>query len=186
MPNLERRYTPQDGELADAWIFGLIDAIEFIQLGHKHNSSGPWFEMTASQLIEDITKYAEEYWKEEFANVEGRGAVSLPIGSSRSNSPEEESIAGRPTRTGEDLGGSRRSRRARPVQPEGLPRHSCAHPSCKCPDRLDKINNKVCLTEISTDDCGGSGHWYVSEEGSLVGSCTCLLQYSPTDSGGES
>ena len=187
MPNLERRYTAGDGEMSDAWIFGLIDAIEFIQLGYKYNGTRPgWFEMTASQLVDDITRYAEEYWKEEFANVEGRSPVSLPIGGSGSDSSEEESTASRPTWPWENSRSFRSARGIGPVQPEGLARHSCAHPSCKCPDRLDKINKPVRLTEIPTDGCGGSGHWFVDEEGRLIGSCSCILKYSATDSSSKS
>lgn len=178
MPNLERRYTSQDGPLADAWIFGMIDALEFLQLGHEyHKNATGWFEMTASQLIEDITKYADEYWREEFAKVEGRDTIPVSKRSSGPDNTEKKSVTSGPTWSREDSGSTEQSGGDGPIQPGRQPRHSHSHPSCKCEERLDSDYRRTHLTEIPTDGCGGSGRWFINEEGYVVGACACLASY---------
>lgn len=178
MPNLERRYVPADGKVTSAWLFGLIDAVEFMQQGHKFggNREG-WFELTMSQLVEDIANYAEENWKEEFANVEGRSALPLSEGSSGSDGTEKASTTGRPARPWENTRSFRRLRGVGPVQSEGLPRHIDSHPSSKREKRLDPEYRNIFAAETSPDACGGSGQWHVTEEGELIGSCSCFRNY---------
>ncbi len=187
MPNLERRYVPADGKVTSAWLFGLIDAVEFMQQGHKFggNREG-WFELTMSQLVEDIANYAEENWKEEFANVEGRSALPLSEGSSGSDRTEEASATGRPARPWENFGSFRSARGVGPAKPLRFPRHIDSHPASQRKKRLDQIDRDIYLAETSPSACGGSGQWFVTEEGKLVGSCTCLLKYCTNNRGGQS
>lgn len=178
MPNLEPRYVPADGKLTSAWLFGLIDAIEFMQQGHKFNGKREgWFEMTMSQLVEDVANYAEENWKEEFANVEGRSTVPLSEGRSGPNSTKEASTAGRPARPWEDSRSFRSARGVGPVQSSGLSRSFDSHPSSQRKNRLDPVYRDIYQAEVSRDACGGSGQWFVTEEGKLVGSCSCFRNY---------
>lgn len=183
MPNLERRYTPQEGKEAHAWIFGLIDALEFFQTGYDiHKNDPDWFGLVAPQMIADIANFAEENWKDEFDQLKGISTVPVSEGSSGADSREEARTASRPTWVGQNAGGAEWAGGTRPVQPEGQPRHSHSHPSCKCEKRLDQDDRAVRLTEIPTNGCGGSGHWFVNQEGHLIGVCSCLASYGPDSS----
>lgn len=181
MPNLEPRYTPSDGKLTEAWLFGLVDALEFLQIGYEVNGKGAtphWFEVVASQLSGDIVRESAKYWSKEFEQTNGNGAVPVSEGRSAGDSPEEESIASRSARAGQDTRSLRRIRRARSVQQRRLARSIDSHPAGKRQDSVDRYDREVSVTELPTDGCGGSGHWFINEEGHLIGVCSCLVQYS--------
>lgn len=178
MPNLERRYVPTDRGQYSAWLYGVLDAIEFMQAGHKYNSHHEgWFEVNLSQLVEDVSNYADEYWKDEFANVEGRDPVSLPEGRSGSDSNEEASAPSGSTGTRKDAGSPKQFGRTRSSEPYRQPRHIDSHPASQRKKRLDPFDRAVRGTEISRSGCAGSGHWYIDEEGNLIGACTCIIDY---------
>jgi hypothetical protein len=183
MPNLERRYTPQEGAVTHAWIFGIIDALEFFQAGYDISKKDhDWFPIVASQLTADVAELAEENWKDEFDQLKGSSSLPVPEGRGGADSREEASIASRPTWAGQDSGGAEWARGARPVQSTGQPRHSHSHPACKCEERLDQDDRAIRFTEISTNGCGGSGHWFINKEGHLIGVCSCLASYGPDSS----
>lgn len=184
MPNLEERYLPEDAPLTDAWIFGVIDAIDFMTEGHKAYGYKPeWFEFTLSQLVEDLTTYAEKNWKDEFDNVKAGGAVPLSEGGSGANSFETSDPFGRSAWTGEDARSTELLGGDGPFQFDGLARSINSHPSSQRKNRLDQDNREVLATEIPTNGCGGSGHWFINKEGHLIGVCSCLAKYGTGDSG---
>ena len=186
MPNLEPRYIPQDGALMDAWIFGMVDAIEFIQLGHKaNNGKYGWYELTMDKLITDVANYAEENWKDEFNKFTKPSAVPVSEGSSGPDSTEEALPTRRSTRARENARSAELSGGDGSVQPDGLARSIDSHPSSQRKNRLDQIDRAVRTTEIPTDGCGGSGHWFINEEGHLIGVCSCLVRYGTDNSGSQ-
>ena len=187
--NLEPRYVPQDGKEFEAWVFGAIDALEFFQNTLKHYQgvyTPREFEMTAGLLAEDIAEFASKHWREEFDHANGTSTVPVPKRSSTLDRSEEESPAGRPARTGQDLrspsiygaDGSLQSRRQqRDSNPESFSKRT---------DSMDQDDRAILATEVSLDDCGGSGHWFCDQEGHLIGVCSCLARYPSPNSRGQS
>ena len=187
--NLEPRYVPQDGKEFEAWVFGAIDALEFFQNGlNRYNGvyTSQEFELTAAFLATDIAEFASKHWREEFDHANGTSTLSLSEGSSPRDRSEEKSLAGRSARTGQDLrspwlygtDGSLQSRRQQ--------RNSHPESFSKRTDSMDQNDRAVLATEVSLDDCGGSGHWFCDEKGHLIGVCSCLARYPSPNSRGQS
>mgnify|MGYP003642211002 CR=1 FL=1 len=187
--NLEPRYVSQNGKEFEAWIFGAIDALEFFQNTLKHYQgvyTPREFEMTAGLLAEDIAEFASKHWREEFDHANGTSTVPVSTGSCSCNSSEEEGTASRPARTGQDLrspsiygaDGSLQSRRQqRNSNPESFSQRK---------DSMDQDDRAILATEVSLDDCGGSGHWFCDQEGHLIGVCSCLARYPSPNSSSKS
>ena len=161
--NLEPRYVPQDGKEFEAWVFGAIDALEFFQnaLNHYKGVYTPKeFEMTAGLLAEDIAEFASKHWREEFDHANGTSTVPVSERSSPRHRSEEKSLAGRSARTGQDprspwlygADGSLQSRRQQ--------RNSHPESFSKRTDSMDQNDRAVLATEVSLDDCGGSGAYH--------------------------
>ena len=165
MPNLEPRYLPTDGKDHDAWIFGLMDALDFFESarGTKEMTHDKYIE-TLTYLSKDIADSYTPKLERDFGIDLSGNTLSVSTRSRDADGKTTQDITSRSARAGEDTRGAGVIRASGSVQPERQQRDTDPNASCECSHGLDRHHRTVRDTSVSERTGNRFIEWLQSEE----------------------
>lgn len=149
MPNLEPRYLDTDGKEHDAWIFGLMDALDFFELarGTKDMTHDKYMQ-TLTYLSKDIADSYESKLERDFGIDLSGSTLPLPARSREADGKATEDPISGSAGTWEDTRGAGVIRASGSVQPERQQRDTHTNAGCKCKNGVDRHDRTVRNTSV--------------------------------------
>lgn len=144
MPNLEPRYLPTDGKQHDAWIFGLLDALDFFESARTEEiMTHAKYMRTLAYLSKDIAESYRSKLERDFGIDLSGDTLPLSTTSRDADGKATQDTTSRSARTWEDTGGPDSFRASGFIQSERLARDAYSNASRERKDSMDRHNRTV-------------------------------------------
>ena len=164
MPNLEPRYLDTDGKEHDAWIFGLLDALDFFESARTGEMTHNNYMRALTYLSQDIAESYRSKLERDFGIDLSGHTVPLSTTSRDADGKTTEDTASRSARTWEDIGGPDSFRASGFIQPERLARDTYSDASRERKDSMDRHNRTVRDTSIPDSQSYRFIEWFQRKE----------------------
>ena len=164
MPNLEPRYLDTDGKEHDAWIFGLLDALDFFETARTGEMTHDKYMQALTYLSKDIADSYRSKLERDFGiDLSGNTVPLSTRGVATDGKATQDTISGS-ARAGEDTRGAGVIRASGSIQPERQQRDTDTNASCECKDGVDRHYRTLRDTSVSERTSNRFIEWLESEE----------------------
>ena len=165
MPNLEPRYLPTDGKEHDAWIFGLLDALDFFESARTEEiMTHAKYMRTLAYLSKDIAESYRSKLERDFGIDLSGDTLPLSTTSRDANGKATQDTTSRSARTWEDIRSPDSFRASGSLQPERLARDTYSDASRERKNSMDRHNRTVRDTSVPERASNRFVEWFKREE----------------------